>query len=344
MMKNWKTILLAVGVLAAICLYLLSRKPSHVVERCFYHWKSSIDNDTSNQALIRDLGIQKLYVKYWDIDWNPACGPMPISTLRARAFPDSVEIVPVVFITNRTFAMIQESDLAAFAEKVLYRLDDHFPSGKPFSEIQIDCDWSEGTRKSYFRFLELLKGLMGKRCLSATIRLHQMKYRRQTGIPPVDRGMLMLYNVRELRGYTTYNSIFDPEEVKKYLKGLAPYPKPLDVVLPLFSWGVLYHEKSFSLLFNHMHSMEADSLGFLKKDGFFYRVMQDTVFRDVYLRYGDQIKIEEVSESMLQEAAHMAAKAVQGDTIRVAFFHLDPDITRFYGKKALDETYKSIAN
>ncbi len=65
----------------------------------------------------------------------------------------------------------------------------------PPREIQIDCDWTERTRNAYFQLLTALKRepfLQGK-ILSATIRLHQVKYVQRSGIPPADRGRVCFF-------------------------------------------------------------------------------------------------------------------------------------------------------
>src|SRR6202008_1284550 len=82
-----------------------------------------------------------------------------------------IQIVPVVFITNKTFQRIDSSDIPLLAKRVVRRCilsyDDedskwekeHRAWGVAIqpSEIQIDCDWTEGTRRQYFNFLEEVK-------------------------------------------------------------------------------------------------------------------------------------------------------------------------------------------
>ena len=49
--------------------------------------------------------------------------------------------------------------------------------------------------------------------MSATIRLHQVKYRADTGVPPVDRGMLMAYNLLPPDQAGERSSILDNREL-----------------------------------------------------------------------------------------------------------------------------------
>ena len=73
--------------------------------------------------------------------------------------------------------------------------------------------------------------------LSATIRLHQVKYREETGVPPVDYGVLMYYNMGHISAMGA-NSIYDRSTALRYLGKLREYPLPLDIALPMFAWGV----------------------------------------------------------------------------------------------------------
>ncbi|MGG2305049.1 hypothetical protein ACE4Z6_26875, partial [Salmonella enterica] len=93
---------------------------------------------------------------------------------------------------------------------------------------QIDCDWTLGTKEKYFSLLKRIKERMALP-LSCTIRLHQVKYQAKTGVPPVDRGMLMYYNMGHVEGATETNSIYDPANADKYVSYVKDYPLPLDV-------------------------------------------------------------------------------------------------------------------
>ncbi|MEZ4901823.1 MAG: hypothetical protein R2822_08725 [Spirosomataceae bacterium] len=51
-----------------------------------------------------------------------------------------------------------------------------------WKEVQIDCDWTVATKAKYFRLLQQISALLPPSViLSATIRLHQIKFYRTTG-------------------------------------------------------------------------------------------------------------------------------------------------------------------
>ena len=102
------------------------------------------------------------------------------------------------------------------------------------SEIQIDCDYTSRSRKTYYEFLKEV----GELCalsdirLSATIRLHQLSM----AAPPVDYGVLMIYNTGNPAKWEERNPILDIRDVAPYLKRLDGYPLPLAAAYPVYLW------------------------------------------------------------------------------------------------------------
>src|SRR6185295_19004173 len=118
--------------------------------------------------------------------------------------------------------------------------------GPDFFEIQIECDWNASTRESYFLLLRTIRAqLHAGKILSGTIRLHQIKYRAQTGVPPLDRGVLMFYGMGDPASPGEKNSILDLDTARKYTAYLKNYPLFLDAALPVYQWGILFHEDHF---------------------------------------------------------------------------------------------------
>ena len=84
---------------------------------------------------------------------------------------------------------------------------------------------------TYYQFLKEVKEAWGQH-LSTTIRLHQLSM----PAPPVDDGVLMLYNTGDPRKWTERNPILDIRDVAPFLKRLDTYPLPLAAAYPVFSW------------------------------------------------------------------------------------------------------------
>lgn len=335
-------------------------RPKTIVTPAFYFWKNDSDHasDSYSSANLFEVEVDSLhpkrqYVKVLEVDWNPAGGAYP----RAKndfysGFNDTLQVVPTVFITNRVFENIKTEDLALLATRIAKKCiqEDYNYSTEKTSittpEIQIDCDWTATTQERYFDFLRKLKAAPNMKdvTLSATIRLYQYKYRDKTGVPPVDRGMIMLYNLSDLRKYEVSNSIFDKKEAEAYLLNTPSYPLPVDVALPLFSWGVGFHDGKFVSLHNDFHPADVTKTSFLKKerDGY-YEVIKDTVFQKTYYRVGDKMKIEYVDKQRLMDAAAVAKQVLNAEKTNVSFYHLDTKILSHYDKNDLKDALKLIA-
>ncbi|MEL6355860.1 MAG: hypothetical protein AAFQ37_02905 [Bacteroidota bacterium] len=208
---------------------------------------------------------QELHVKFFDVVWaNDQAEPRARLQIQADSLPFSV--VPVVFITNEVMSRIREEDISQLASDIVtevlniwdFKVAKNALLGalpqktlqQPY-EWQIDCDWTANTRERYFTFLRALRReLSAGSILSATVRLHQFRDQSTQGIPPIDKGLLMAYNVGELDQWTTENSQLDTNITANYLKPNVTYPLPLDVALPYFEWGVVFREGKLALLIN----------------------------------------------------------------------------------------------
>ncbi|RYZ22301.1 MAG: hypothetical protein EOO16_09720 [Chitinophagaceae bacterium] len=357
---------------AAFLLFLIvvfsSCRERSQVTRAYYYWRSG-EPEPFERRFVKDAGLGQLYVRQLDVDWDAVQGAIPVSggapeRLREQLrLYDSVNprFVPVVFITNKVFEQIDTVDGGPLlAQRVARRClpqldaidsvyeDRHYLRGwggpiRP-GEIQIDCDWTVKTAPAYFSFLRTLRRLLPDSVrLSATIRLHQYKHFGKTGVPPVDRGMLMIYNISDPTRYGTGSSIFDAKKAAAYFQGARRYPLPLDMALPAFSWTLVFRNGKFYGIQNGLDEADVRALSFVvPKGGPFYRVTQDTVFNDIYLRPGDELKVEQVSTADLQAAASLARSAVNTPRYTVALFELSEKEIKHYDHDTLAAVYASF--
>lgn len=179
--------------------------------------------------------------------------------------------------------------------------------------------------------------------LSATIRLHQLKFFEKTGIPPVDRGMLMFYNMGDLEAWETENSILDPAAGKKYLTPDARYPLPLDFALPLFRWGVLFRDGQLFKLINNLGEKDLqDTLRFTPITSGRFLVKKSTYLQGYYLYEDDLIRLESVKTGQLEAAAALLGKMFPPAERTVGFYHLDSGLVRGFPAKNLEKVLEKI--
>src|SRR5690606_21707520 len=187
----------------------------------FYYWKTAFEIGDIERKVITENEVSRLYVRYFDVGMENG-ESAPIGILHVDSFPAGITIIPVVFIKNEVFKHPQDS-LAIQVQQLITAINNK--TGISPQEVQFDCDWTETTKDAYFSFLRTFKKESGL-ALSATIRLHQLKYRTRSGIPPADRGVLMYYNMGKIGGAT--NSVYDKETAARYTGFLRSYPLPLD--------------------------------------------------------------------------------------------------------------------
>ncbi|HPI54208.1 MAG TPA: hypothetical protein PLU10_05910, partial [Chitinophagaceae bacterium] len=205
--------------------------------------------------------------------------------------------------------------------------------GWSFREIQWDYDWTPTTKQAYFDLLKKLKQypLFSQKLFSATIRMHQVKNLSMAGIPPVDKGLLMCYNMGDLKNYATRNSILDQQKITTYLSGMKSCPLTLDLALPLFRWGLQFRQKQFVSILN---TLSFDSLAqhpsITKQANGNFLVANNTRIQGYELLSGDEVRFEEVSVNDLKEAATFLSERIARDSIRINFFHLDTTILKQY--------------
>lgn len=307
--------------------------PTTTTHLGFYHWQTNFDIGSKESQFIDSLNIERCYIKFFDVDWDfQSQEATPHASLEVSTPPPAtIQIVPTIFITNRTFQHIANTEIEVLskriAEKILQQCK-NFPT-HPIQLIQIDCDWSLSTKAAYFSFLKSLQNQLSNKTiqLSATIRLHQIKYVDKTGIPPVAKGLLMFYNMGEVGSPNTINSILDLDIAKKYTASLDQYPLPLDVGLPLFQWGVLFRNGKMIQLINQLQESElTDPVRFVVKAPTQWEVLKDTYLNGLFLYEGDFIRLERVTKNELLAAAEILSPYFSGKEFDLLFYHLDESV------------------
>jgi hypothetical protein len=297
------------------------------VEPAFYYWKSNFSLSRTEKKRADSLHIRTLYVKFFDVTWDDHTRqPLPAAQLRVKG-PASLNrftIIPTVFITNECIFKMDSSQAPMLAEKIAALIRDICTVNgiDTAREIQIDCDWTAQTKEKYFTILNTLRPLFPGVKFSATIRLHQVKFLNRTGVPPVDRGMLMCYNMGNLANPATRNSIIDVNELKKYIAGLADYPLPLDVAFPIFEWKVWFRNDRFEgLVENFSNGLLGPS--FVKQEGNRYTFLKDTLIAGYAFKKKDVLRSEQSSFSTVMDAVHEIGSRLSNDSLRVSLYHLD---------------------
>lgn len=198
-----------------------------------YYWRTDLRLDSVERAFLTQYQVKKFYCRYFDVVMSESGEPKPNATITfSDALPDSIEIIPTVYITEDCMHQKHEG----FAEKLVNRILQMNETNdiRNVHEIQIDCDYTSKSRKTYYDFLREVRTQLSAvhYQLSTTIRLHQLSME----APPVDYGALMIYNTGDPNKWEERNPILDMRDVAPYLNRLDKYPLPLAAAYPVFHW------------------------------------------------------------------------------------------------------------
>lgn len=234
--------IIAVCVLFAVLVASCHKDNANSSMRSVYYWSTTLDMDSAKTAFIKEYGITRMYVRYFDVVADEEGRAVPNATLKfATSMPHGIDIVPTVFIMPGCLAQ----DRQQLAEQIVKRVVQMNETNDVYGvkEIQIDCDWTQSTRRQYDEFMHAMLAECHSRklLLSSTIRLHQLAQ----SPPPADRGVLMVYNTGDATDINCQKPILDMRDVAPYLSGLAKYKLPLSAAYPIFSWRILFRGGRF---------------------------------------------------------------------------------------------------
>ena len=151
--------------------------------------------------------------------------------------------------------------------------------------------------------------------------LHQIRDRKKTGVPPVSRGSLMCYATPNPMEGDTRNSILDMELLKAYTTNINDYPLDFDVILPIYSWGIVTNHLNKVKLVNGLTEADLQTSMFEKTGDNLYLVKEDGFLQGLYVNSGFTVKIETISPELLAEAKQYLDHQIDRDFPWV-YFHL----------------------
>ena len=232
-------------------------------ENAVYYWRTEWRLDSLERSFLSRYDVRRVFCRYFDvvIDDTDDSDPHPNATISfVDSVPSDLEIIPTVYITEACMHRRHEG----LAEKVVRRLvqmnETHDVVG--VKEIQMDCDYTVQSRQLYYDFLADVRRIAADHGLrlSTTIRLHQLSM----PVPPVDSGVLMIYNTGDPRRFEERNPILDLRDVQPYLHYLDDYQLPLAAAYPVYEWvrtisGVhITHEVEADEILNVKSAVEAE--------------------------------------------------------------------------------------
>jgi hypothetical protein len=313
-----KTVFL--GILACV---LFSCQQQEQPTISFYYWKTIFRLSPKEKNTLTTNQVKRLYIRYFDIDLNPKTQkPFPRTPILFENLVSGFEVVPVIYIKNKV--MLDKNlnllDLAQKTNNFIQQIN--AKNNISIQEIQIDCDWTLASKDNYLRFIEIFRKVSSKK-LSATIRLHQIKYFEKTKIPNVDRGVLMYYNMGKIAS-DSLNSIYDRNIAKRYLASLKNYPLLINIALPIYSWVIHIRDGKIIGLRNKIDvNVLKNNNSFVLTNKNWFKVQNSTYSGGVFYKENDQLKLETISEAALLEMANDLEENTTQNPKEIIFYDLD---------------------
>lgn len=297
----------------------------HPAYNSVYFWKTGYILNSTEKQFLQEFNIRRMYIRFFDVvTADPTLlyeiDAIPIATIRFEELPpQTIEVVPTVYITLEALRYMQGEE-NIYATKIIKRITAILKAHKieNVSEIQFDCDWTASTKECYFKLCHAARKLLQvhKLQLSSTIRLHQLSQKE----PPVDRGILMLYNTGAIKKRETRNSILSYEDVIPYVKNIK-YNLPLDFAYPTFTWGVWFRNNTFKAILRNTDF--SDTTHFWQQSDSTYLVLKDLVQESHQLVAGDVIRLETSNFKEIIRVKKLVEKKLPQTSYNSIIYHLD---------------------
>ena len=202
-------------------------------------------------------------------------------------------------------------------------------------ELQLDCDWNATTKDAFFYCLESIKKQNPDLILSATVRLYQLKHSALAGIPPIDKAVIMCYNMGDMHNAKGGNSIYDLDIIEQYLDQEQEYQNiPISFALPIYNWYLAYRNDQFKGIVRELSKDELKA-NFIKTDNTHYKCNTNELSK-YNLQAGDILRYEEATTKQLNLGKKMLENKLPSWNGEIIFFDLDSSSLIQYDKKILD--------
>lgn len=318
-----------------------------------YYWKTAFQLDSTDVNFMQKHDIEHIYLRMFDVVTNDnelitANKTIPAASVKFIKYWDydpldeipNLKITPTVYITLDALKA-EYGNEKGLAEKIVKRVSNmvsYNSISDCVTEFQLDCDWTESTRLSYFELCRHVKEKIEADSLnwrlSSTIRLHQLNQ----NAPPVDSGVLMLYNTGSIKNPDSHNSILDVADVKPYLKNLAGYPLHLDCAYPSYSWNLIFRNNKFIGIFrDDIKKIPGASL---QRDSNKIRVSKDTILSGKLLQAGDIIRVESSPYNTISQVKKLVDNELKNSPHSNILYHFDSSNLSQYS----DDEIKAIYN
>lgn len=316
-----------------------------------YYWKTVFDLDSADKDFISRHNVRRIYLRMFDVtvdNYGATLNEIVVPNASVKMdyynyiyLSDSlkdIEFVPVVYITLDALETVMDHE-GMLASNIVSRVKNmcSYNGMTNVSELQLDCDWTYSTDESFFSLCDSVRLCLAEHNLpwrlSSTIRLHQLS----DEAPPVDNGVLMVYNTGSFNNPDTRNSIIDVNDVEPYLRHLSSYPLHLDIAYPTYSWQLVFRHREFYGLTNGLNL--ADTTQFSAVGTNLYSARRDIVRNGKVIRQGDIVRSETSDYNDIIKVKNLIERCLAGRPHSNILYHLDSKNLSNYTSNEIDNLF-----
>ncbi len=306
-----------------------------------YYWRTTLTLDSTERAFLADHGVGRMYVRYFDVVMRDG-QLMPNATLQVQdSIPAGIEVVPTVFIVENCLRHNLDSVAQLLVDRVVQMSETNDLPAAP--ELQIDCDWTQHSQDAYYAFLRHVRSLLKERGmrLSVTIRLHQLAM----APPPVDEGVLMVYNTGDATRGGDHNPILDYRDVEPYLRYVADYDLPLCAAYPVFGWKLLFAKGEFKAILRDTDLNDTTVFRPLEQGEWLVLQSRDMPLLSdegnevARMSVGNHVRVWQPSEAEVQRVANALKKRRSTINQQVVIYSLDSKFLNKYNTEFYETLY-----
>lgn len=339
-----------IGILGFIVLLAAScgkpGEPTFSHEECngVYYWKTTFAEDSATELFLQKHHVGHIYLRMFDVSYDSQAvledeKLVPNASVRVDNYePITMPVTPTVYITLDAMRRMNGRE-GFWADKIVTRALNMCSYNRIDSVdgLQLDCDWTPSTEASFFTLCDSVRHLLSQKkpgaMLSSTIRLHQLARK----APPVDYGVLMVYNTGSFKNPDEKNSIIDRTTVEPYLKYLDSYSLHLDVAYPTYSWYLLFHRREFKGLIQQIDLSDTTVFGQNKAGS--YVVKKRHMSGLLLLNEGDIVRHEQSAFEEVYAVKQMIEKQLKDRPHSNILYHLDIENLSKYSDNEIDSLY-----
>lgn len=292
----------------------------------------------------RKLRANNLYVPLFRVDYHKNFGrPIPMNSQVLDFQSDSVlNLVPVIWLSNRIFMFSDSLQLASLSTKIAERIVQLTDSAK-LGELVFDCDWMPGSRDLYFKLIKDIRSQLpyGLKKMTATLPLHYLRYADTVGRPPVDKVIMKMVTRSSLLDLNEDADPIQEEFIRPYLMEFESYGREVEVAIPLGNWGILIRDKQPLRMFFSINESEIKKQGEFSQVNNLIKVTEDAYFQGEYLSRGDYIRLESYRNSSIKSLLQLIKEFTNQDSMNICLWNVQNDFDEKYPTDLLKRWFEN---